>query len=144
MILIAVLVVGSMAACSFTRRDLFARDPTVPPRAPTQAPAPTRPPLATQAAPRPTATTAPAAPAPTVPVSAAMNQLEAQLTASDLVSPEMVEKVRELHELMREAMSRDLQQALEEMQRALEQAGQFGVRVELGGVAREERRLRAA
>ncbi|HUS81024.1 MAG TPA: hypothetical protein VM283_07130, partial [Armatimonadota bacterium] len=41
-------------------------------------------------------------------VEVAMGQLEAELSASDLVSPEIVEKVRELHELMREAMSEEL------------------------------------
>ncbi len=84
MVLIAVLVMGSMAACSITRRDVLERDPTVAPRAPTRAPLATQVPVATQApvatqVPVATPTLGQAAPAATAPLSAAVNQLEAQV-----------------------------------------------------------------
>ncbi len=50
----------------------------------------------------------------------AMHEAGRQLTASEMLTPELVEKVRELHELMREVLDEEMRRALEELQRALE------------------------
>ncbi len=50
----------------------------------------------------------------------AMREAERQLTADEMLTPELVEKVRELHELMREILDDEMRRALEELQRALE------------------------
>lgn len=44
---------------------------------------------------------------------------EREITAAELVTPELAEKVRELHELMRAALNEEMRRALEELQRAL-------------------------
>lgn len=50
----------------------------------------------------------------------AMRRAEEQLAESGLMTPELVEKVRELHELMRDVMDEELRKALDELQRTME------------------------
>jgi len=50
----------------------------------------------------------------------AMRQAEQELQATELLTPDLVEKVRELHELMRQVLDEEMRRALEELQRALE------------------------
>lgn len=49
----------------------------------------------------------------------AMREAQRQLQADELMTPELVEKVRELHELMRQVLDEEMRRALEELQKAL-------------------------
>jgi hypothetical protein len=50
----------------------------------------------------------------------AMRRAEEQLTSEQQLSPELVKKVRELHELMRDVLDEEMRKALEELQKAVE------------------------
>lgn len=50
----------------------------------------------------------------------AMRRAQEQIEASEMLSPELVEKVRELHEMMRDLLDEEMRRALEELQKALE------------------------
>lgn len=50
----------------------------------------------------------------------AMRNAERELTSQEMLSPELVQKVRELHELMRDVLDEEMRRALEELQKAIE------------------------
>jgi hypothetical protein len=70
-----------------------------------------------------------------------MRELEQQLALDEFISPELVEKVRELHRLMSEALDEDLRRALDELQRALEQADPQQMRMSLEQARKAQRRF---
>ncbi len=70
-----------------------------------------------------------------------MRELERQLALDEFISPELVEKVRELHRLMSEALDEDLRRALDELQRALEQADPQQMRMSLEQARKAQRRF---
>lgn len=76
-------------------------------------------------------------------VEAAMAQLEARMTLEELVTPELAEKVRQLHQLMREVLDEDLRRALEELQRALEQTDLGRLEMSLEQVREAQRQFLA-
>lgn len=61
----------------------------------------------------------------------AMQAAEREINAAELVTPELAEKIRELHELMRAALNEEMRRALEELQRALEAADLQQMRMSL-------------
>ncbi len=74
-------------------------------------------------------------------VEAAMREVEQQLATDSLVPPELLEKVQELHELMREAMNDELRQALDELEAALTEADPESMRMSLEEVRDAQRRF---
>ncbi|MGD9494718.1 MAG: hypothetical protein AB7Y46_00280 [Armatimonadota bacterium] len=72
---------------------------------------------------------------------AAMHEAERELSAREMITPELVEKVRELHELMREVLDQEMRQALEELQRALEAVDLDELRLSLEGAREAQQRF---
>jgi len=72
---------------------------------------------------------------------AAMRQAERQLSLSDMVTPELAEKVQELHKLMSQALDEEMKQALEELQKALSKLDLEQVRFNLERAREAQRRF---
>ena len=70
----------------------------------------------------------------------AMREAEKQLEAEQL-SPELVKKVRELHELMRDVLDEDLRKALEELQKAIEAQDREEMRMSLEAAREAQERF---
>ncbi|MFO8081835.1 MAG: DUF4175 family protein [Armatimonadota bacterium] len=69
-----------------------------------------------------------------------MRKAEEQLAGEDL-SPELVEKVRELHELMRDTLDEEMRRALEELQRAIEAESPEEMRMSLEAAQEAQERF---
>lgn len=61
----------------------------------------------------------------------AMERAEREMAANERLSPELIEKVRQLHELMREVMDEEMREALRQLQEALRSEDIEQVRVSL-------------
>ena len=72
---------------------------------------------------------------------AAMRQAEQQLRMDEMVTPEMAEKVRELHRLMAQALNEEMRQALEELQKALKDLDLGRLRLSLEQAREAQRRF---
>ncbi|MFP4248569.1 MAG: hypothetical protein ACLFU7_02855 [Armatimonadota bacterium] len=70
----------------------------------------------------------------------AMRKADEQL-ASEEISPELVEKVRELHELMRDTLDEEMRRALEELQRAIEAQSPEEMRMSLEAAREAQERF---
>ncbi|MFW5868243.1 MAG: DUF4175 family protein, partial [Armatimonadota bacterium] len=70
----------------------------------------------------------------------AMRKAEEQL-ASEQLSPELVEKVRELHELMRDVLDEEMRRALEELQKAIEAQSPEEMRMSLEAAQEAQERF---
>lgn len=71
----------------------------------------------------------------------AMSAAEREITAAELVTPELAEKIRELHELMRATLNEEMRRALEELQRALQAADLQQIRMSLEEARRAQQRF---
>ncbi len=71
----------------------------------------------------------------------AMREAEQELKAQKDLSPELVEKVRELHELMRDVMDEDLRKALEELQNAVQAQDMEEMRMSLEAAREAQKRF---
>ncbi|MFW6155989.1 MAG: DUF4175 family protein [Armatimonadota bacterium] len=71
----------------------------------------------------------------------AMREAERELASEQTLPRELVEKVRELHELMRDVMDEDLRRALEERQRAIEAQDREEMRMSLEAAREAQERF---
>jgi hypothetical protein len=71
----------------------------------------------------------------------AMRRAEEQLTSQQQLSPELVEKVRELHELMRDVLDEEMRRALAELQRAVEAQSPEQMRLSLEAAREAQERF---
>lgn len=71
----------------------------------------------------------------------AMRRAEQQLTSQEMLSPELVKKVRELHELMREVLDEEMRRALEELQKAIEAQSPEEMRMSLEAAREAQERF---
>ncbi len=71
----------------------------------------------------------------------AMREAERELTSQEMISPELVEKVRELHELMRNVLDEDMRRALEELQKAVEAQDREQMRMSLEAAREAQERF---